>query len=494
MFLSNMSHEIRTPLNAILGYAHILQRSTTLQPAEHDAVDTIEDSGEHLLGLIDDILDLSRIESGRMEVQNRDFDLTGLIEGLSVMFELRCEQKGLEWSVEWESAAEEQRSGGAEGSPQLPYPSAPLRETGGRMWVHGDEGKLRQVLINLCSNGVKFTDTGEVRLTIRESTTDDQRSMTDEVRSSVVGRRSSVFTFEVIDTGVGIPPQEQATILEPFEQGSKGREQGGTGLGLTIARRMVALMGGTLSLESEAGGGSRFFFTVPLSPAQGEIPSSFEEKRRVVRLSEGVHVKALVADDAQDNRDVLCRILSEIGVEGVTARDGGEAVEQVRAHAPDIVFMDIRMPVLDGIEAAQRIFAEFGRDRLTMVAISASALAHERERYLGIGFDAFISKPFLAEQIYDCLARFLQVEYEYADAEESPASVWEVSELQIPRDLILRLREAARRHQFTELKDALREVEALGEEGHGLVDRVRPLLQRYDMTAMLDLLSEITDE
>ena len=171
LFLANMSHEIRTPLNAILGYAQILQRGDALQSAQRDAVNTIENSGRHLLGLINDVLDLSRIESGRMEVQNKDFDLTGLVEGLSVMFELRCEQKGLGWRVEWESAAEEQGSRGAEETPPPLRPSAPLREPGGRVWVHGDEGKLRQVLINLCSNAVKFTDADEVRLTIRESTT-----------------------------------------------------------------------------------------------------------------------------------------------------------------------------------------------------------------------------------------------------------------------------------------------------------------------------------
>jgi signal transduction histidine kinase/ligand-binding sensor domain-containing protein/CheY-like chemotaxis protein len=397
IFLANMSHEIRTPMNAILGYAQILQRKPDLQADVRDAVATMEGSGRHLLALINDILDLSRIEVGRMELQENDFDLTGLIESLSAMFQLQCQEKGIGWRVEWERE-KGSGGGGTRGWGDAETQGKREREKimpSSRILVHGDEGKLRQVLINLLRNAVKFTDKGQVALYITALDSDS-------------------FLSQVIDTGRGIPTEEQASIFEPFQQGAGGEAKGGTGLGLTIAKRQIELMGGKLSLESELGVGSRFFFTLPLKPATIKIPSPSERtERKVVRLAEGYHVKALVADDVQENRDVLTSILSDIGVEVVTAEDGQAALEMVRSGKPDVVFMDIWMPVMNGKEAAQHILDEFAYNRPKIVAISASALSHEREEYLSIGFDAFIAKPFLSDQIYDCLRSLLHIEYQY---------------------------------------------------------------------------------
>jgi signal transduction histidine kinase len=300
IFLANMSHEIRTPLNAILGYTQILQRMKSLPADVKGAVETIEDSGNTLLALINDVLDISRIEAGRAELQETDFNLAALIDGLSNMFQIRCQQKGLDWSVEWQEGEK-------------------------RVLVHGDEGKLRQVLMNLLSNAVKFTDSGGVTLRISESA-------------------PSHLTFEVIDTGAGVPPEEQETIFAPFSQGKDSAGKGGTGLGLTIAARHVELMGGQLAVESEQGKGSRFFFTVPLEVAAEEaIARTRDEVSQPVptRLADGYQVAALVADDKEENRDVLSRILSGIGVSVITAEDGKQAVEAVMASQLDIVFMDI---------------------------------------------------------------------------------------------------------------------------------------------------------
>ena len=483
-FLANMSHEIRTPLNAILGYAQIVQRNSDLGSDLRNAVNTIENSGKHLLSLINDILDLSRIEVGRMEVQNSDFDLTGLVEGLSVMFQLRCEQKRLEWRVEWQI---DERPGTND-----ERPTGKDQRSSEQLLVRGDEGKLRQVLINLLSNAVKFTESGEVTLRISGSLTNDQRPMTNGQRSSFVVRRLSEFTFEVTDTGVGISPEDQAIILEPFQQGGEGATQGGTGLGLTIARKQIELMGGELAFESEPGIGSRFFFTVPLEPAKREVPPpSSHGERSVAHLAEGYRVKALVADDVEENREVLSKILSDIGADVIAAEDGGQAVEQVRAHHPDIVFMDIRMPVMNGLEAAERILSEFGREAVKMVAVSASALTHERERYLMAGFEAFIPKPFLAERIYECLANLLDIEYEYADVGEKQTVSLDLSRIELPEDLVLHLKEAAELYSTTELKRCLNEVERLGEDGYRLAEYLRSLLQNYDMEAILNVLLEI---
>jgi CheY-like chemotaxis protein len=362
--------------------------------------------------------------------------------------------------------------------------------------VNGDEGKLRQVLMNLLSNAVKFTDSGEVVLRVCEEARKrgNEKIQEESVSPSPTrplapsSPRLSLFRFDVIDTGVGILPEDQATIFELFQQGEEGAAKGGTGLGLTIAKRQIELMGGQLAFQSEPGVGSRFFFTLPLEPARTDIsPPSADAEPSVAHLAEGYRVKALVADDIQENRDVLAKLLSDIGVQVITAENGGQALEMVRSHEPDIVFMDIRMPVMDGIEAAQRILAEFESGRPTIVAVSASALAHERERYLRIGFDAFLAKPFLVKQVYDCLADLLHVQYEYKDA----VPLIDTSEMVLPEGLLLRLKEAAEFGQVTELEESLDELRQMGEAERLLSQQLLELSRNLDMKAILDTLRTI---
>lgn len=398
IFLANMSHEIRTPLNAILGYTQILQRRKNLQSDVKGAIETIEDSGNTLLALINDVLDISRIEAGRAELQETDFNLTALIDGLSNMFQIRCQQKGLDWSVEWQKGKK-------------------------RVLVHGDEGKLRQVLMNLLSNAVKFTDSGGFTLRISESAPPH-------------------LTFRVIDTGAGVPPEEQQTIFAPFAQGKDGAGKGGTGLGLAIAARHVELMGGQLAVGSEPGKGSRFFFTVPLKVAAEEAvvyTKDVVSQPVPTRLADGYQVVPLVADDREENRDVLSRILSDIGVSVVTAENGQQAVEAVMASKLDIVFMDIWMPEMDGLEAAQRILSECGDDSPKLVAVTASVLIHERQQYFDAGFQDFIPKPVDAQKVYECLANLLHVKYEY----EPGITSIEGLEIALPEDLLLHIRKSA---------------------------------------------------
>ena len=447
-FLANMSHEIRTPMNAILGYAQILHRDPDLQPRQREAVDTIENSGDHLLKLINDVLDLSKIEAGSMELQETDFDLVALIDGMSAMFKIRCEQKGIDWRVE--SLGEE------------------------RVLVHGDESKLRQVLINLLGNAIKFTESGGVRLQVVREATDS-------------------YHFEVIDTGVGIPPEAQATILEPFQQGQAGTSKGGTGLGLAISQRYIELMGGGLDLASEPGMGSRFFFTIPLPPMASDAIAEPSQWEHVTRLSDGYAVKALIADDTKINRDVLSKLLTDLGAEVLEAENGEQAVELVHAHRPDIVFMDIRMPQMDGIQAAQRIFEECGKDAVKLVAISASTLHHEQQSYLDAGFDDFISKPFRFERVCECLATHLGVQFEtgeVGEVEEQPPMTPQVS---LPDHFLTRMKTAAEGYRVTELETHLNEVEGLGTEGHRLAQRLRELIQNFDMDAVLRILSQLED-
>jgi signal transduction histidine kinase/DNA-binding response OmpR family regulator/sugar lactone lactonase YvrE len=449
IFLANMSHEIRTPLNAILGYAQLLKREPELHPRHRSAIETIEESGNHLLALINDILDISKIEAGRLDLQETDFDLSRLIDGLSVMFRLRCEQKGLTWQVEW--VGEE--------------------EPPSRLLVHGDEGKLRQILINLLSNAVKFTESGGVTLRI--------------------GKSDDSFMFEVIDTGVGILLEEQEMIFEPFTQGTSEVKNEGTGLGLAIAKKFVEMMGGKLSVESVPGEGARFFFKLPLRRIADDLTAhSAIPSRRVVHLASGHRVKALVVDDDEKSRRILSQMLSDIGVSVITAENGREALEYVCVHRPDIVFMDIRMPIMDGIESARRIL-EGGGDNPKMVAISASALTHERQRYLEAGFDDFIAKPFRDEQIYESMARLLQIEYE---VEELDAPSIDLSKIRLSQDLLTRLKEAAEYGRVTELEGVLCQVEQIGEVEARLAERLRELSRNFNMVGVLEILGGIQHE
>ena len=362
-FLASMSHEIRTPMNAILGYAQILARDGALHPFHRDAVATILSSGDHLLHLINEILDLSKIDAGRMEVERTDFDLTGLLRELIAMFQHRCEEKQLGLRLEAPDHA---------------------------VLVHGDEGKLRQVLINLLGNAVKFTERGRVVLRAKQ------------------GENAS-WRFEVEDTGIGISEAMQQRIFEPFQQGHEARSEGGTGLGLAIAKRQADIVGGELGVKSELGTGSCFYLKLQLPTATQNKPSA--ALREIAHLAKGHHVRALVVDDIPENREVLATMLTEIGCEVVLAEHGRQAVEVVRVSRPQIVFMDIRMPEFDGIEATRRIAAEF--EGVKIVATSASALTHERDRVLKAGCDDFVAKPFRAERIYGCLHHLLGVDFDY---------------------------------------------------------------------------------
>jgi signal transduction histidine kinase/DNA-binding NarL/FixJ family response regulator len=446
LFLANISHEIRTPMNAILGYAQLLQRSQDLPAAHRPAIETIRTSGDHLLGLINEVLDLSKIEAGRLEVHPASFDLRGLLEGLGAMFELRCREQGLEWHLE-----------GAEA-------------TG---WVQGDEAKLSQVLLNLLGNAVKFTREGEVALEVDPQPGDGYR-------------------FEVRDTGAGIPPEEQVRLFEPFHQGQAGLHKGGTGLGLAIARRLVELMGGQLEVESAPGLGSRFFFAVALPPALGaERKAEARQWDQVQHLAAGFQVRALVVDDVQENRAVLAGTLEGIGVEVALASSGPEALGAMSRELPDIVFLDIRMPGMSGLEAARRVWEEGGRGKVKVVAVSASALAHEQQQYLEAGFDAFLDKPIRAERVYACLSELLGVQYEWAAPDGAGAAPPDLAGMALPALLLQHLKGAAELSSVTELEQYLDEMEKLGGDASRLAAQLRALSQDFRMGEVLAILDRI---
>jgi signal transduction histidine kinase/ActR/RegA family two-component response regulator len=444
-FLASMSHEIRTPLNAILGYTQLLQRDARLFDEQQDALTSISTSGRHLIGLINEILDLSKIEAGRMELNPVDFDLCGLGRSLASIFQLLCAEK------------------------RLGFRLAMDRSSNSR--VRGDEGKLRQVLINLLSNAVKFTQAGEICLRVQLAAVES-------------------WLFEVIDTGLGIPDEEQARIFEPFHQGSTAAHQGGTGLGLAIARRQVEILGGKLELQSERGIGSRFYFQLPLAPALIGEPADLAPCIQVDRLKPAINLRALVVDDRKENRDILGAMLERVGCNVELAANAGEAMQQARELRPHIVFLDLLMPGQDGVATARALLADPACGNPRIIAHTASALPTYRQEALAAGCVDFITKPIRAEQVYECLRLHLSAEFDYLSSAPPPETLpeWDARPIPLPGDLYARLATAAELHSTTALKVCLQEIRQLGPEAQQLSEHIRHFMRSYDMDGILRLI------
>ena len=450
-FLANMSHEIRTPMNAILGYAQIMSGDSDLSELHRRAVETIGTSGQHLLDLINDILDLSKIEAGREELSEGDFELSELIAELSALFDMRCAQKGLAW--------------------RLDSRIDPTR-------VRGDAKKLRQALINLLGNATKFTETGEVALVLQAEGDDRYR-------------------FEVRDTGPGIPADRQQQIFEPFQQEESGLKFGGTGLGLAISRRHVELMGGTIGVQSTEGEGAQFSITLPLPKGEDDVatPSKSESIwTQPCRLVPACSVRALVVDDIKTNREVLDHLLVGLGVEVSVAADGKSAL-RFAERGLDIAFIDIRMPGMDGLELLHQIRKRAGAPKA--VAVSASALEHQKREFLEAGFDAFVGKPFWRGEICGCLVDLLGVSFEPISGEtDAKTDMQEDSrspggEPSLSADQLSTLRDAAAQQNISGLLRCLEELEKDGFDS--IVSRLRPLSKSYDFEAVRIALDEIAE-
>lgn len=454
VFLANMSHEIRTPLNAILGYAQILNHDTQLTPELHGITKPIEKAGIHLLTLINDILDLSKIEAGRMTLDLAAFDLQQLIPDISMMFGLRCEEKG----IHWRCAVLEREQPGA-GKP-------PARI--------GDAGKLRQVLINILGNAIKFTESGEVLLRVTEQAEDR-------------------FSFEIVDTGQGIPDEEQHSVFSPFHQTAAGSQKGGTGLGLAISARQVELMGGQLQLQSRLGEGSRFYFTLHLPQAPRDaIVSKPQLDYAAMKFAEHAAAHILVVDDVDANRDVLSRFLRHLGARVTEAGSGAEALQLLQQQPVDLVFMDIQMPGMDGIETLRRMHAAADQSP-KCIAITASVFSHESRRYEEAGFDGVIAKPFRLETICASLQEHLGtlfVASENAAAREDrrpdPAT--------LPAELRQRLAAAIENGWINGIEAAIGELGKLGQAEQDLAQRLRRKLDEYDIEGMAELITEATPD
>jgi len=369
-----MSHELRTPLNAILGFAQLLQRSPGLSPQQLENLQTISRSGEHLLALINDVLEMSRIEAGRTLLEEEVFDLHTLLDGLVEMFGLRARDKGLQLLCER--------------GEDLPR------------YVRADEGKLRQILINLLSNAVKFTAGGGVVARVKHA--------------------ADRLHFEVEDTGLGIAPEEQKTLFDAFVQTDTGKHmQAGTGLGLAITQQFVRLMGGQIEVKSAVGKGSIFRFDLPVCPASAEELPHSRQTRRAVALEPGQpEYRILVVEDQEENRQLMRQLLEPMGFAFKEAIDGKQGVDLWVEWKPHLIWMDMRMPVMDGYEATRQIKATPQGKETKVLALTASAFEEDRQKVLEAGCDDFVRKPFRAEEIFAMLEQHLGTRFLYEDEEE----------------------------------------------------------------------------
>jgi len=385
IFLANMSHELRTPLNAILGYSQLMARDVQVTPTQQEYLETIVRSGEHLLDLINNVLTMSKIEAGRTTLQENAFDLHQQIYGLKDMFQLRTDYKRLTLLLDI--------------APDVPN------------YVYADESKLRQVLMNLLSNAVKFTEEGGVTLRIKSRLQDSENA-------------EIMLFIEVEDTGVGIAAEEMSTLFEPFTQTASGQQsQEGTGLGLSISQQFVNLMGGELSVSSIAGQGTIFHVQIPVTLADEDAIEKLElsPQRRVTGIEpgqtapDGGPFRLLIVEDNVPNRELLVKLLTPFGFEIRYAVNGAESVEMWEQWQPHLVWMDMRLPVMNGYEATRQIKARAeatGRSAI-VVALTASAFDEDRDAIFGAGCDDLIRKPFREHEIFDALHRHLGLRFIY---------------------------------------------------------------------------------
>lgn len=397
-FLANMSHELRTPLNVILGFAQVLNSDLSLQPQHQDYIRIMHRSGDHLLHLINDILDLSKIEANRITLEPESIDLFSLLHDLQAMFQERATDKELQFTLAL--------------PPDLPQ------------YIVADPNKLRQVLINLLNNAIKFTQQGQVILSVRlqGAEADQQFHLSSSITSSDTPPTPSLC-FQVIDTGVGIPSEEIDIIFDAFTQARAGKSTlGSTGLGLAISRSLVKLMGGELTVNSAPDQGSTFQFAIPLHLARGEDVTSEGSLGTVIGLAPGQSpYRILVVDDQPDNRQLLVTVFSQIGLEVQEAASGADAIAANQQWHPHLIWMDLRMPDMDGCEAtrqiraqAQELDSENRPEDPVIIAFTAQASMDERTRALESGCDDFVSKPIQLNLILSKMADYLDLRYEYA--------------------------------------------------------------------------------
>ena len=455
-FLANMSHELRTPLNAVLGFSRLLKNNPDVTLPQRETLDVIVRSGEHLLNLINNVLDMAKIESGQVALKESEVDLHRLLHEMQSLMGVGGVEKGLRFALEF--------------APDLPR------------FVAVDAGKLRQVLLNLLGNAIKYTDSGGVTLRAR--------------LASIHGSEKANVRFEVEDSGPGISQEDCERIFSPFVQlGDQAPAQTGTGLGLAICKEYVELMGGQIGVTSKPSKGSVFYFEIPVSILPSAAERDELKHRRILGLAEGQpRHRLLIVEDQPENRLLLRRLLNPLGFELREAANGQEAVALFEQWHPDLIWMDIRMPVMDGLEAVRRIRATKAGAATKIIALTAHALEEEREPIMAAGCDDLVRKPFREQELFEALARHLRLKFIYEEAPrqestaEAPGLTLNPEQLDaLPEQLLQGLRQAvieldtARTHAL---------IEQVTERDASLGRALDTLATRLDYKRLLKLLEK----
>ena len=452
-FLANMSHELRTPLNAIIGFTQVVSRDAGLSTENQHHLGIISRSGEHLLDLINDILQMSKIEAGRITLNINSFDLYRLLNDIKAMLQLKTTSKGLRLIIDC--------------APEVPQ------------YIQTDERKLCEVLINLLGNAIKFTEKGSVTLRVRGGLAngDDWKRGVREINnySTNLAASSSLIIFEVEDTGLGIAPEEKSKLFTAFGQTETGRNsQEGTGLGLAISQKFVQLMGGDIAVSSTLGKGTIFAFNIQAATSSALEIKTPQETRKVIGLAPNQRdYRILIVEDNQDNRLLLVKLLTAVGFGVREAKNGQEAVELWASYCPDLILMDMRMPVMNGYEATKEIKKHLQGQATTVIALTASALEEERVVIISAGCDDFMRKPFQEEVLWEKIAQYLGVQYLYEEGTKSGAKRTQELSInshslefhlsQMPREWVEKLHQAALKcldHLIIELVKEIPETHA----------------------------------
>ena len=451
-FLANMSHELRTPLNAVLGYAQLLQHDKNLDERQRAGLTTIRRSGEHLLTIINDVLDLAQVEAGKFELHPQAMHLPYFLRVVADIINVKAQEKAL----------------------VLEFALAPDLPEG----VHADEKRLRQVLLNLLSNAVKFTAQGRVGLSVRELERFGEQAR---------------LRFEVSDSGQGIAAQQLELIFQPFEQAAGDRQRGGgTGLGLAISRQLVRLMGGDIHVQSEPGAGSRFWFDIDVPVADAGTGRAAGPSR--VLAYEGRRRRVLVVDDIAANRATAVAMLELVGLDTVEAADGEAALAMVQACAPDLIIIDVAMPVLGGREAIERLRRMPGFDSLPVIVVSASVSGADQLQGLASGANVFLPKPIELDALLQQVGRLLSLSWVSEAEAHTHDSQAQAPMVAPPQEELATLHRLAREGNMGRIRAWADHLETLGAQHRPFAQQLRALADKFQSRAIVELANRYRHE